>query len=85
MRGSSHVLDLESLLSCAQMSRSSHRDEVTLSNEVNEENIDSQELGDEILKCVSSACKVKIDRVEFLLKGTLQSDAKKIKDERTWD
>ena len=69
----------------AVVSRTGHRDEVTLSVESDEEIIDKQELGDAILECVSGACRVKFDYIEFLPKGSLESDAKKIKDERIWD
>ncbi len=68
----------------AIVNRIDHRDDVTLKIELKDNDAGTEELSEKILETVSSDCRVKFDRVEYLTKGTLLKDCKLIVDDRTW-
>jgi len=69
----------------AVVSRSGHRDSVTLKIELSRQEYDESSVSEEIFQCVSDACRIKFDRLEFVATGTIPEGAKLIVDERTWE
>ncbi|NQT71619.1 MAG: AMP-binding protein [Chloroflexi bacterium] len=69
----------------AVVNREGHRDDLTLRIELESDNIDREKLSEDILQAVSTACRVKFDKVEWVGKGTIPEDRKIILDERTWE
>jgi len=65
--------------------RRGQRDEMALKIELKDETIDRQKLADDLNKRFQNLCRVKIDRIEFLEKGTIPEEHQKIVDERTWE
>jgi len=65
--------------------RSDQRDEMTLKIELKDEAIDRKKLADDVNKKFQNQCRVKIDRIEFVEKGTIPEEHQKIVDERTWE
>jgi phenylacetate-CoA ligase len=65
--------------------REQNRDEVTLKVELREESIDKAVLMEELNQRFQDTCRVKIDRFEFIEKGTLPEKYQKIVDERKWE
>jgi len=65
--------------------RREHRDEVTLKLELKDEGIDKAKLAEEINQKFQDACRVKLDRVDFVGKETIPEQAPKIVDERKWE
>jgi len=65
--------------------RKEHRDVITLKIELRSEAIDKKKLADDLNKRFQDACRVKPDQIEFVAKGTIPEEHKKIVDERTWE
>jgi len=65
--------------------RRGQRDEMALKIELKDEAIDRQKLADDLNERFQNLCRVKIDRIEFLEKGTIPEEYQKIVDERTWE
>jgi len=65
--------------------RRGQRDEMTLNIELKDEAIDREKLADDLNKRFQSLCRVKIDNIEFVEKGTIPEEHQKIVDERTWE
>jgi phenylacetate-CoA ligase len=65
--------------------RRGQRDEMTLKIELMDETIDRKKLANDLNKRFQNLCRVKIDKIEFVEKGTIPEEHKKIVDERTWE
>ena len=65
--------------------RSGQRDEMTLKIELKDEAIDREKLADDLNKRFQNLCRVKIDKIEFVEKGTIPEEHQKIVDERAWE
>ena len=65
--------------------RSGQRDEMTLKIELKDEDIDRKTLADDLNKRFQNLCRVKIDKIEFLERGTIPEEHQTIVDERTWE
>lgn len=67
----------------AVVTRSGHRDELTLKVELKqEEGVDKAKLIEQLSKSVNDAVRIKLDRVEFIAKGVIPEEHKLIVDER---
>jgi len=66
------------------VTRPEHRDEMTLNVELADEKVDKEKLKKELDKDFRDSCKVRFDRMEFVPKGTIPADAKKIADQRKY-
>jgi phenylacetate-CoA ligase len=66
------------------VTRPEHRDEMTLNVELGDDKVDKEKLKKELDKDFRDVCKVRFDRVEFVSKGTIPADAKKIVDQRKY-
>lgn len=66
------------------VTRPEHRDEMTLSIELADEKVDKEKLKKDLDKDFRDVCKVRFDRMEFVPKGTIPADAKKIVDQRKY-
>jgi phenylacetate-CoA ligase len=69
----------------AVVTRPENRDELTLRVALADESADHEALTDQLGGAVQSACRVKVDRVEFVPADALGEDAEVILDERTWE
>ncbi|NIO70745.1 MAG: AMP-binding protein [Anaerolineae bacterium] len=69
----------------AVVTRPENRDQLTLRVVLAVEPADREALTKELGAAVQSACRVKVDRVEFIPADTLGEDAKVILDERSWE
>jgi len=67
------------------VSRSGQRDEMILKIELKDEAIDREKLADDLNKRFQNLCRVKIDKIEFVEKGTIPEEHQKIVDERAWE
>jgi phenylacetate-CoA ligase len=67
------------------VTRNDQRDELELKAELKDESIDRQKLIDHLNEKFQSVCRVKIDRIDFLVPGTLPEKYRKILDERKWE
>jgi len=65
--------------------RSEQRDEMTLKIELKDEAIDRKTLADDLNKRFQNLCRVKIDKIEFVERGTIPEEHQTIVDERTWE
>ena len=65
--------------------RPENRDQLTLQVVLADESADREALTKELGAAVQSACRVKVDRVEFIPADALGEDAKVILDERSWE
>ena len=69
----------------AVVTRPGHRDELTLKVELKtEEGIDKEKLSHDLNQVVSEALRIKVDRVEFVVKGVIPEWHKLIVDERVY-
>jgi len=69
----------------AVVTRPGHRDELTLKIELKtEEGIDKEKLSHDLNQVVSEALRIKVDRVEFVVKGVIPEWHKLIVDERVY-
>jgi len=65
--------------------RRGQRDEMALKIELKDEAIDRRKLAVDLNERFQNLCRVKIDRIEFVEKGTIPEEHQKIVDERTWE
>ena len=65
--------------------RKGQRDDLTLKVELKDESADRDKLADDLNKRFQDICRVKIDRIEFVLQGAIPEEHQPIVDERTWD
>ena len=82
----------QAILSLGQISgfqmivgRREHRDEMTLKVEVKDETRDKEKLAGDLNRRFQDVCRIKIDRIEFVAKGTIPQEHQSIIDERTWE
>ena len=69
----------------AVVTRPGHRDELTLKVELeSDEGVDKEKLTEQLIKIVSEAARIKVDRVEFVAKGVIPEGHKLIVDERVY-
>jgi len=66
------------------VSRPQFKDELTLKIESTDEAVDKQKLTTEVKTTFQNICRLNIDRIDFVPKGTIPDDAKAIVDERTY-
>lgn len=69
----------------AVVTRPENRDELTLRVVLADESADREELTAALTAAIRSACRVKVDRVEFVPGDALGEDAELLADERTWE
>jgi len=69
----------------AVVTRPEKRDQLTLRVVLSDESADLEAVTKELGAAVQSACRVKVDRVEFIPTDALGEDAKVILDERSWE
>jgi phenylacetate-CoA ligase len=69
----------------AVVARPANRDELTLRVVLSEEAKEPEALAAKLGAAIQSACRVKVDRVEFVSPDALSEDAQPIVDERAWD
>ncbi len=67
------------------VTRKENRDEMLLKLELKDESVDRNKLADELNKKFQDACRLKLDRIEFVPRGTIPEQAQKIVDERRWE
>jgi phenylacetate-CoA ligase len=67
------------------VTRSGERDELTLKAELKDESADRESLARELNEKFQSACRVKIDFIDFIPAGTLPEKYQKLSDERKWE
>jgi phenylacetate-CoA ligase len=65
--------------------RRGQRDEMTLKIELKDEAIDREKLADDLNNRFQNVCRVKIDKIKFVDKGSIPEEHQKIVDERTWE
>ena len=65
--------------------RREQRDEMKIKVELKDESIDRKKLADDLNERFQNLCRVKIDRIEFVAKGSIPEEHQKIVDERSWD
>ena len=69
----------------AVITRPTHRDELTLKVELEDDKgTDKEKLTAQLIKAVSEAVRIKVDRIEFVPKGTIPEGSKIIVDERVY-
>ena len=66
------------------VSRKGQRDEMTLKVELKGEDTDREKLTEDLNARFQNVCRVKIDRFEFVKKGSIPEEHQKIVDERSW-
>ena len=69
----------------AVVTRPENRDELTLRVVLADESVEREPLTDQLGTAIQSACRVKVDEVEFIPADALGEDAKVILDERKWE
>ncbi|RME90841.1 MAG: phenylacetate--CoA ligase family protein [Anaerolineae bacterium] len=69
----------------AVVTRPEHRDEFVLRVALADAEADRQGVESALREAVRSACRVKIDRVEFVTADEIAEDARPIDDQRTWE
>jgi len=65
--------------------RRQHRDEMTLKLELKDAGIDTAKLATEVNKKFQDTCRIKLDKIEFVEKGTVSEGKQGIVDERKWE
>lgn len=81
----------EAIVKCPQVSkyqivvtRPAHRDEMTLKVELVDETINKEELLQNLHQSIQEICLLKMDKIEFVAKGTIPEERKIIVDERVF-
>jgi phenylacetate-CoA ligase len=69
----------------AVITRPENRDRLTLRVVLSDESADHETLTQQLGTAVESACRVRVDRVEFTAADALDGDAEAILDERSWE
>jgi len=67
------------------VSRKAERDELTLKLELKDERVDKKKLTDDLSQKFQDRCRLKIDKIEFVSKGTIPEEHQIIVDQRTWE
>ena len=67
------------------ISRVGYRDEMTFNVELVDETIDREEFSRELQSSFQDACRLRIDKINFVPKGTIPEEHKLIVDERSWE
>ena len=67
------------------VTRAKHRDEMRLKLELDEEVVDKEKLLEPVQDAIREVCKLKMDKIDFVLSGTIPKERKVILDERTWE
>ena len=69
------------------VTRREQRDEITLKAELKQEATeeDKRKLGNDLKLKFLDICRIKLDRIDFVAKGTIPEEQPKIVDERTWE
>ena len=68
------------------VTRSGHRDEITCKVELSSEGVGEDKLSQAIIQSFKDVCHgLKIDKIEFVAKGTIPEMGRKVADERTWE
>jgi len=67
------------------VSRREHRDEMTLKVELEDETVDKGKLADDLNHRFQDACRMKLDQIEFVAKGTIPEEHQSLVDERAWE
>jgi phenylacetate-CoA ligase len=65
--------------------RRQHRDEMTLKVELKDKAVSNKRLIEDLHKAIQDICRVKVDKIEFVEKGTIPEKRPIIADERTWE
>jgi len=65
--------------------RKGQRDEMALKIELKDEAIDRRKLANDLNERFQNLCRVKLDKIEFVEKGTIPEEYQKIIDERIWE
>ncbi len=66
------------------VSRAGYRDEMTFNVELADEAIDREKFSRELQSSFQDACRLRIDKINFVPKGTIPEEHKMIVDERSW-
>lgn len=66
------------------VNRKDQRDEAELKVELKDDSVDKIRLASDLAEKFQSLCRIKLDRIEFVEKGTIQGEQKLV-DKRTWD
>jgi phenylacetate-CoA ligase len=66
------------------VTRPQNRDEMVLNVELADDTVDKEKLKNALDKNFRDTCKVRFDRMDFVAKGTISEDAKRIVDERKY-
>jgi phenylacetate-CoA ligase len=69
----------------ATITRVGNRDELTFKVELRDEGVDKKRLINELQEAFRGICRVRIDRCEFVSKGTIPEEHKSLVDERVWE
>jgi len=67
------------------VSQEKRRDELTINLELKDEAADRKKLGDSLAKTFPEVCRLKVDKINFVDKGTIPKERKIIRDIRTWE
>ncbi len=67
------------------ITRREQQDEMTLNLELKDEAVDKGKLADDLTKRFQDLCRVRIDRIGFVEKGTIPEERQTILDERRWE
>jgi phenylacetate-CoA ligase len=65
--------------------RKEQRDTMTFKIELKEQSIDKSQLADDLSSKFQDVCRVKVDKIDFVAKGTIPVEHKIMVDERTWE
>ena len=65
--------------------RRQHRDEMTLKLELKDVNVDKTKLAEDLNQKFQDTCRIKIDKIEFVERGTIPEEHQGMVDERTWE
>ncbi len=67
------------------VSRVGYRDDMAFNIELAEETIDRERFCTDLETCFQDACRLRIDRINFVPRGTIPVEHKVIVDERSWE
>jgi len=65
--------------------REGYRDEMVFNIELTDDTLDREQLSSELQSSFQDACRLRIDKINFVPKGTIPEGYKTIVDERSWD
>jgi len=65
--------------------RSAYRDVMTLKAELKGEAVDKKKLADDLGRRFQEVCRMKLDKIELVAKGTIPEKHQAIVDERSWE